>query len=88
MATGRRRRASGLLCLLMAAALIVGMSPALAFAVDGFQSAEPSLPKGSVEGTVAEGVAVEGADATESAVSADELWELLDGLDVEDSEVV
>lgn len=28
MATGRRKRASGLLCLLMAAALIVGMSPA------------------------------------------------------------
>lgn len=88
MATGRRKRVSGLLCLLMAAALIAGMSPASAFAVDGFQSTEPSLPKGSVEGTVAEEVAAEGADATESAVSADELWELLDGLDVKDSEVV
>lgn len=88
MAPGRRKRAGGLLCLLMAAALIVGMSPTRAFAVDDFQSTEPSLSKASVERVVAEEASAEGADATESVVSADELWEFLDGLDIDDNEVV
>ena len=80
--------ANGLLRLLMVLALVVGMGPARAFAADGFQSAEPSSSGEAVEVVSTEEAVERGVDSTEGIAAADQLWEVLDGLDIDDNEVV
>ena len=88
MATRKRTCANGLLRLLTTLVFVAGMVPVQAFAVESFLDTEPSSSGKSVEVSLAEEASEKDASTAEGVATIGQLWEVLNGLDIDDNEVV